>query len=151
MIRILKAFLPAVVLTFLLASIFSTQANLAQVQAMGLDVDWATRLSTTVQDIVGMASSYLLLIAIAFAVALPVASWLARRFPAMRGLLFALAGFTAIAALHLALQSALGIHVIAATRSMSGFLWQCLAGVAGAYLYYRLIRANPATQVISSH
>ncbi len=140
MFRILKAFLPALLVTYLLASVFATQANLARVQAMGLDVDLGTRVSTTVQDIIGMASSYLVLIGVALLVALPVAGWLARRFPGQRFLLFVLAGFLSIAVLHLAMQSALGIHVIPATRSLPGYLGQCLAGALGAYLYVRLAR-----------
>ena len=145
MLNALKAFVPAVLVTFGLASIFSTQGNLARVQAMGLDVDLGTRVTTSLQDIVGMASSYLLLIAVAFVIALPVAGWLARRLPGQRVLLFVLAGFVAIAGLHLALQSELGIHVIPVTRSLAGLLGQCLAGAVGAYLYVRLAGAKPVT------
>ena len=144
MVNTLKAFLAAVLLTFLLASILATQSVLAQVQAMGLHVGWDTRLLTTGQDIIGMASSYLVLISVAFIIALPVASWLARRFPGQRALLFVLAGFVAMLALHLALQSALGIHVVAATRSLPGLLGQCLAGAVGGYCYSKL-RRPPAT------
>ena len=144
MVNFLKAFLAAVLLTFVLASILSTQVVLAQVQAMGLQVGWDTRLSTTWQDIIGMASSYLVLITVAFALALPVAAWLARRFPGQRALLFVLAGFVALTALHLALHSALGIHVIAVTRTLPGLLGQCLAGAVGGYCYYRLRRTAPA-------
>ena len=126
MIKNLMAFVPAVLITFVLASIFSTQSNLAQVQGMGLDVDMATRLTTTGQDIIGMASSYLILISFAFVIALPVAGWLAKRMPGQRALLFTLAGFIAIAVLHLVMNNALGIHAIAATRTLTGLLAQCL-------------------------
>ena len=78
MIKVLKAFLPATILAFLLASVLSTQMILARVQAMGLDIPVNVRVMTTLQDIVVMASSYLLLISLAFALALPVAARLAR-------------------------------------------------------------------------
>lgn len=142
MIRILKAFIPAALLAFLLASIFSTQANLAQIQAMGLEVGFGTRLSTTGQDIIGMASSYLMLITLALILALPIAGWLSRRFRGKRTLLFILAGFVAVTALHTIMNSALGIHAIAATRTLPGLLSQSLAGAIGAYAYCRLSMAG---------
>ena len=145
MINVLKAFLPAVILTFVLARILSTQMILANVQAMGLDVSLRVRMATTLQDILGMTSSYLLLIALAFILALPVAGWLAKRLPARSALLFASAGFVAIVALHIALQSALGIHAIAVTRTLPGLLGQCLAGATGGWCYYLLRqRFSPA-------
>ena len=134
----LIAFIPATVLAFVLASVLSTQMILAHVQAMGLDVSMSVRLTTTFQDLVGMASSYLVLITIAFLLALPVAAWLARFAPDRSALLFALAGFMAIAVLHLALQTALSIHPVPVTRTIPGFLGQCLAGAVGGWCYYRL-------------
>lgn len=145
MINVLKAFFPAVILAFVLASILSTQMILANVQAMGLEVSPGVRMATTLQDILGMTSSYLLLITVAFILALPVAGWLAKRLPARSALLFASAGFVAIAALHVALQSALGIQAIAVTRTIPGLLGQCLAGAAGGWCYYLLRqRFSPA-------
>jgi hypothetical protein len=141
-IKVLKAFLPATIIAFLLASVLSTQVILARVQAMGLDVPVNVRIMTTLQDIVGMASSYLLLITLAFALALPVAARLARVISDRSVVLFILAGFVAIAVLHIALQFALGIHPIPATRTLPGFLGQCLAGAAGGWCYYRLRQAN---------
>ena len=142
MIKVLKAFLPATILAFLLASVLSTQMILARVQAMGLDIPVHVRVMTTLQDIVGMASSYLLLITLAFALALPVAARLARVITERSVVLYILAGFVAIAVLHIALQFTLGIHPIPATRTLPGFLGQCLAGAAGGWCYYRLRQAN---------
>jgi MFS family permease len=137
-INVLKAFIPATILAFVLASVLSTQMILANVQAMGLDVSMGVRLNTTFQDLIGMASSYLILITIAFILGLPVAAWLSRRAPSRSALLFTLAGFVAIAVLHLAIQAALSIHPVPVTRTLPGFLGQCLAGAAGGWCYYRL-------------
>ena len=144
MIKVLTAFIPATVVAFILASILSTQMILANVQAMGLDVSMSVRLSTTFQDLLGMASSYLVLITVAFVLALPVAGWLARRAPDRSALLFALAGFVAIAVLHLALQAALNIHPVPVTRTIPGFLGQCLAGAVGGWCFYRLRQRTQA-------
>jgi hypothetical protein len=147
MMRAIKAFIPAVLLAYLLASVISTQLTLSQVQAMGLDVTLGTRLATTFEDMAGMASSYLPLIAIAFALGLPVAGGLSRLLPAQRAVLYALAGLVAIVALHTIMKAALGISGIAVTRSLPGLLSQGLAGAAGGYIFHLLSRggAQPAT------
>ena len=142
MLRLLKAFIPAVLLAYFLASVLVTQANLAAVQLMGLEVSTGVRLDTTVKDIVGMASSYLILILVSFTLALPVAAGLTRLLPDQRALLFTLAGFVAIVALHLIMKAALGLSGIAPTRTMVGLLSQGLAGAVGGYCYHVLSRAR---------
>ncbi len=138
MVNVLKAFIAATVLTFVLASVHSTQVILANVQSMGLEVPMGVRLTTTFQDLLGMASSYLVLITVAFVVALPVAAGLTRLIPGHSPWLFALAGFVAIAVLHTALNTILGIHAVAVTRTLPGLLGQCLAGAAGGWCFYLL-------------
>lgn len=135
MVNRLKAFLPALILAFVLGSAISTQVILANVEAMGLEVPLDIRMSTTLEDIAGMASTYLMLIAVAFILAFPVAGWLTKRLSGQRTLLFMIAGFTAVAVLNLALTAALGIHVLPATRTLPGLLGQCLAGAAGGGCY----------------
>lgn len=142
MLRLLKAFIPAVLLAYFLASVLVTQANLAAVQSMGLEVSTGLRLDTTVRDMVGMASSYLILILVSFTLALPVAAGLTRLLPDQRALLFTLAGFVAIVALHLIMKAALGLSGIAPTRTMVGLLSQGLAGAVGGYCYHVLSRAR---------
>ena len=138
--RVLKAFFPAVILAFVLASVLFTQFNLAALQAMGQEVSTGVRIATTFDDLIGMASSYLLLILVAFILGLPVAAGLNRLAPGHRALLFTLAGFAAVIALHLIMKAALGITAIAVTRTLPGLLAQGLAGAVGGYCYHRLSR-----------
>jgi hypothetical protein len=140
MARVLKAFFPAVLLAYILASIMFTQTILAAVQSMGLDVSMGIRLGTTFDDMIGMTSSYLLLIFLAFILGLPVAAGLTRLLPSQRALLFSLAGFVAIVALHLIMKAVLGISAIASTRALAGLLLQGLAGAVGGYCYHLLSR-----------
>jgi hypothetical protein len=140
MARVLKAFFPAVLLAYILASILFTQTILAAVQSMGLDVSMGIRLGTTFDDMIGMTSSYLLLIFLAFILGLPVAAGLTRLLPSQRALLFSLAGFVAIVALHLIMKAVLGISAIASTRTLAGLLLQGLAGAVGGYCYHLLSR-----------
>lgn len=146
MLRVFKAILPAVLLTYLLASVLFTQTILAAVQSMGLDVGISLRLATTLEDMAGMASSYLPLILVAFVLGLPVAAGLTRLMPHHRSLLFTLAGFVAILALHLILKAVLGISGVAATRTLPGLLGQCFAGAAGGLCYHLLSRPQSKAQ-----
>ena len=138
--RVLKAFFPAVLLTYVLASVFSTQLILGNLQSMGAEVGAMVRISTTFHDLVGLSSSYLVLILVAFAIGLPVAAGLTKLMPSHRLVLFVLAGFVAIVSLHLIMKAALGLSGIAATRTLVGLLAQGVAGAIGAYLYVHLSR-----------
>ena len=146
MSRVLKAFFPAVLVTYVLASILSTQIILASLQGLGVEVNGAVRLDTTFHDLMGLTSSYLPLILLAFLLGLPVAAGLSRWMPAHRLALFVLGGFVAIVALHLIMKAVLGLSGIAATRTMTGLLMQGVAGAAGGYLYYRLSSPIPSSR-----
>ena len=148
MLRVIKAFFPAVIIAYVLASALVTQSVLASVISFGLPVDPLVRLQTTLQDLVGMATSYLPLILVAFLLGLPVAAALARALPARRALLFSLAGFAAIVALHLIMHALLGVYGIAAARTLPGLLGQGLAGAVGGFCYHRLSRGNIATRPV---
>jgi len=107
---------------------------------MGLEVSTGVRLDTTFKDIIGLAASYLTLILVSFTLALPVAAGLTRVLPGQRALLFSLAGFVAIVALHLIMKAVLGLSGIAPTRTLIGLLSQGLAGAVGGYCYHALSR-----------
>lgn len=138
MLRVLKAYVAAVFIAYLLASLAATQVVLWHVSAMGVGVSLADRLSASVHDLLGLASSYLVLIAVAFALAMPAAAALCRRLPRERALLYTLAGFTAIVALHMAIKAVLGVSGIAATRSLPGLLSQGAAGAVGGLCFHAL-------------
>ena len=136
--RVLKAWFPAVVLTYVVASVLTTVSVLGHLNTMGAPVSATHYFSVSWHDLLGLSSSYLPLIIIAFVLALPVAAGLTRLWPAQRLLLFTLAGFVAIVALHMTMKAVLGVTGIAAARTMGGLMLQGLAGAAGGYLYGRL-------------
>lgn len=140
MIRALKAFFPAVLLAYVLGTVLATQLILGNVQELGLAVTLTDRAAATLHDIMGMASSYLLLILVAFILALPVAAALTRWMPGHRALLFALAGFVGLVALHLIMKALLGVTGVAATRTLAGLLGQGLAGAVGGLCFHWLSR-----------
>jgi len=142
MVRVLKAFFPAVLLAYVLASMLATQSNLGNVEMLGMDVGLADRAGATFHDIIGMSSSYLLLILIAFVLGLPVAAGLTKLLPGQRAVLYALAGFTAIVALHVIMKAALGVSGIAATRTLAGLVAQGAAGAVGGLCFHWLSRTR---------
>ena len=135
MIRKLAAYLLAVIVAYLLASITATQSVIARLVEMGVEVNFADRLRMTLHDVAGMAGMFLPLIAAAFLVAFLLTAllcrWLGRRPIA----LYILAGAIALIAIHLSLNLAFGITPVAIARTMGGLLIQGLAGAVGAYFY----------------
>ena len=123
----------------------ATQIILANVAALGPEVDFAVRLQATGHDLLGLATSYLPLIAVGFLLGLPVAAGLAKLLPDQRMLLYIVAGAVAVIAIHLLIKAVLGLSAVAATRTLAGLLSQGLAGAVGGYLFYRLRSARQAT------
>ena len=80
------AFLLAVLLVTLLASIFQTQTNLAALQTLGAPVPMDVRLGTTGLDLIGFGPTFALLSTLAFLFALPLAGLAARQLRAFRPL-----------------------------------------------------------------
>lgn len=138
MLRVLKAYIAAVFIAYMLASVAASQVILAQLTAMGVAVSVTDRLSASLHDLLGLASSYLVLIAVAFALAMPAAAGLHRLLPRQRALCYTLAGFVAVVALHIIMKAVLGVSGIAATRSLPGLLSQGAAGAAGGLCFHAL-------------
>jgi hypothetical protein len=118
-----------------------TQFNLAELQALGADVSLGSRFQTIWQDVIGFGPLYALVVAAAFGLAFPIAGWLARRWTALRGFWFVLAGFTAlIAAIRLVDALTPPPVLIAATRSHLGLLVLASGGALAGWIYVRLAR-----------
>ncbi|MFT4768325.1 MAG: hypothetical protein ACI8RN_001460 [Glaciecola sp.] len=136
MLRAVMAFFPAVLGAYIVGSVFATQTILAELQAMAMPVTLRDRLHASWHDLLGLTTSYLPLILIAFLVAMPIAAGLSRYLPRARVFLYGLAGAIAILALHLIMKAVLGLNGIAAVREPLGLALQCLAGWFGGYLFY---------------
>ncbi|HAR32018.1 MAG TPA: hypothetical protein DCR65_10865 [Gammaproteobacteria bacterium] len=141
MLRKLGAWLLAVVVGYAVGTVAATQFVLAKLGELGVAVPIGDRLGTTVFDLAGMASSYLPLVAVALAIAFPVAALVVRFRPAWRAFGYPLAGAVALLVLHLALQLAIGFAPVAGVRTTAGLVVQMLAGALGGYV---LLRALPA-------
>ncbi|MEM8499251.1 MAG: hypothetical protein AAF542_14595 [Pseudomonadota bacterium] len=140
-----KGFVVAVLTTYLLATLFVSQGNLAAIAAFGLPVDMATRLHAAWHDMTHMVMLFLPLSLIALLIAFLVCAWLCKRFPQATAVLYPLAGFTALLTLIFSLNTVFGLTPIAPTRTLIGLLLQGLAGAAGGYIYYLMV-ARTTTQ-----
>ncbi|QEI08068.1 hypothetical protein FXN63_21145 [Pigmentiphaga aceris] len=132
---IVGAFLAAAAVATVLATVVQTQFNLAQITAMGVDVPVALRLRTTGQDLLGFSRTMAPIALCILLLALPVATWIARRH-GHRYLWCSLAGglgfYAAIAAVDaLAPMPTL----IAATRGSLGMLSMALAMAVGGAVF----------------
>lgn len=138
MIRAITSFFTAVVSAYVVAVLLVGQFNIARVVEMGFDVSLNDRFSTAGADLLGMLGTYLPLIAIAFLIAFIFTRYALLRFIKQPVVLFTLAGFVAVIALHSIMHMMLGLSGIAPTRTLLGLLSQGLAGAIGGYVYSRM-------------
>lgn len=142
------AFLASVASAYVVAVVLVSQFNIARVQGMGFEVGLGQRLSTVLHDLVGMTASYLPLIVIAFLIAFSFTGLALMRFIQTPKILYPIAGFVAIIAIHSILQMVFGISGVAPTRTTVGLLAQGLAGAIGGYVYWRFRFAKAGTPAL---
>lgn len=138
MIKKMTAYLVAVFMTYILSVVIVSQFNIASIAALGYPATMADRITTSWQDLLGMAASYLPLIAIALFIAWLFTGLLLTRFINRSLFLYALAGMTGVMAIHVILNIVFGIHPIAPTRSLAGLISQGMVGAIGGVCFYKL-------------
>jgi hypothetical protein len=133
--RHLGALLLATVVAAVLATVAQTQFNLAEIVALGVEVPLALRLRTTGEDLLSFTRTMAPIALATLALALPVATWIARR-SGLRMLWCALAGGAGFYAA-MALVDALAPMptLIAATRGSAGMAAMALALAAGGAVF----------------
>lgn len=144
MLRTLAAYLAGVGVTYTGGAIAQTQHVLGNLSAMGAEVGMGVRLEATLHDLVGLATSYLPIIAVAFAIAFPVAALVSRALPSLRRVAYPIAGAVAILVVHLLLEAMLSITPIAAARSIIGLGIQMLFGALGGWVFLKGLGPSPA-------
>lgn len=137
MIRSLLGFLAGSLAAYVCAAVLITQFNLAAINGLGYAVPFGLRLSTTVEDLIGLIMIYLPLVAIALIIAwLFTGQVLTRWFLKPSAPLYALAGFVGIVAIHIVLKALVDISGVAPTRHVGGLLAQGVAGAVGGWVFY---------------
>lgn len=140
---ILVAFVIAVAITAVLGSASSTHFVLAEYAALGHPPTLQERLDMTIHDIVGMGFGrdstvpglYPVLIAIGLTIAFLAAGLVARIAPALRWLVFMVAGGAALLVMMVSLEAALGLMPISGVRTTAGLAGQGVAGAIGGLVF----------------
>lgn len=122
-------------------SVVQTQWNLRALVEVGVDIparEWAR---VTWQDLWGFAPLYGGILAVGWVFALPVAAWLARRWPAGRTALLAAAAGVGMAVAVRTVDAVAPMPVfIDATRHLPGLLAMAVGAVIAGGLYARFTR-----------
>jgi len=140
-LRTALGYIAAVIVTHVVGAGAAAQHVIGKFELMsGHSVALGERVSWTLRDIVGMASQYIYPIAIAvmLLIAFAVAGFVVRRIGGLRTFGFVVAGALGMISLHLILNNVFGSSAIAASRELSGLLFQGLAGALGGMAYVAL-------------
>lgn len=128
-------FLAAMLVLNIIGVVVSTQFNLGHLLALGVEVSFVTRIQTTLFDILSMQPLFGAIFGTGFFIAMIVGHFTAKWVKILPDLVFALAGFAAMAVTLMALKAAFNITAIGAAREWDGFLSLCLVGALSGYVF----------------
>ena len=128
-------FLAGLLVLNIIGVVVSTQFNLGHLLALGVEVSFATRIQTTLFDILSMQPLFGAIFGTGFFIAMIVGHFIAKWVKILPDVVFALAGFAAIAVTLMALKAAFNITAIGAAREWDGFLSLCLVGALSGYVF----------------
>jgi cellobiose-specific phosphotransferase system component IIC len=135
----------ASVVGFIFASMLHTQAVLAKLTDIGIIITLNDRLSTTWQDMLGLAPTYGIIILIGLTIAFSVTGLLNKKLHTKGTFLYPLAGGVAMLVMLLAMQPILNVSLIAGSRGTAGLVMQVIAGLIAGVCFARLIKKKNAT------
>lgn len=136
--RRFMGFVLALMVTTLSGSLIQTQINLAALLALGADIPLATRILVSVQDLVGFAPLYAVIVALTLAGALPLAALAQRGVALPAELVFALAAALGLWVAFLVADLLAPMPtLIAATRGWPGTLAMMAGAGMGGLVYAR--------------
>ncbi|WP_421133609.1 hypothetical protein [Alteromonas sp. A079] len=134
----LRAYLPAWLTTYLVASILHTQFVLLNLVQLNVDIAPRKWLMTTFADIQGLLLLYGSAISATLLIAMIVANWLTTRrhcSSTVRRFIYVLAGAVGMWVMLAAMQPILNVTLIAGARSTLGVIMQCVAGGLGGFVF----------------
>ena len=131
----LFGFITAFIVLNVIGATVQTQFNLGHLLALGIDVPFSTRISTTLYDIVSLQPLFGAIFGIGFLIAMIVGHMIAKLVKTLPDLVFALAGFAAMGVTLLALKAAFQLTAIGAAREWDGFLSLCVVGALAGYAF----------------
>lgn len=138
-IRVIPAFLLAVIATASVASIVQTQLNLAAISDIGAPITLPIRAATTLEDLLRFGPVMAAITAGAFLPAFAVGSLVLRRMSLSRSAVFALAPIVGLWTAFFVMSFFTPMpQLVAAVRGSIGMALVCASGVAGGLIFERL-------------
>ena len=128
-------FITAFIVLNVIGATVQTQFNLGHLLALGIDVPFSTRISTTLHDIVSLQPLFGVIFGIGFLTAMIVGHFIAKLVKILPDMVFALAGFAAMAVTLLSMKAVFQITAIGAAREWEGFLSLCVVGALAGYAF----------------
>ncbi|MEM7360197.1 MAG: hypothetical protein AAF431_13935 [Pseudomonadota bacterium] len=142
LVKIVGAFIAAVVTASILASIFSTQFVIAALQNIGVAIPLGTRLSMTVDDL-NILQTLLAVVGACFLVGFIIAGLAQRKLGGNRKIWYLVAGGSALLATLILMNTILQLMPIAGARTIAGLLMQGVAGAVGGWVFAWLSKPKP--------
>lgn len=139
MLRVLAAWLAAVVAATVAGSLIQSHFTLAAIGRIHEPVAWRDRLVVYGHDLMHFAPLWGVIVALGLLIAFVVAGWVGRHRPAWRWTLFPLAGLVAVLTALLVMQAMLPVTLIAAARSGLGVVLLGLGGALGGAVYLAVV------------
>lgn len=144
MIRVFVAFFMAVLGAAIVATVMQTQFNLAEITALNVPVDMSTRMQTINHDLLNFGPVFAAILVPALLIAFVVAWLLAKKLPKYERSLFVVGGGVGLACAFLLIDSLAPMPtLIAANRTIIGFLGMSATGAFGGWIFDRLWRPQP--------
>lgn len=128
-------FLAGLLVINIIGVIISTQFNLGHLLALGVEVSFTTRLSTTFFDLISMQPLFGVIFGLGFLIAMLVGQLITKWVTVLPDLVFTLAGFAAIAVTLMSLSAAFQITAIGAAREWDGFFSLATVGGLAGYAF----------------
>jgi hypothetical protein len=119
----------------IIGAVVSTQFNLGHLLALGVDISFGTRLSTTFHDVIKMQPLFGVIFGVGFFIAMVVGHFIAKWVKILPNLVFAISGFASMLVTRVSLTAAFQITAIGAAREWDGFISLCLVGALAGYTY----------------
>ncbi len=142
-IRILAAFVIAVLVTSVLAIMSSTMFVLGGLMELGVDIPMSEILGMLLYDLQGMSPLYGPLVGVGLLIAFLAAWGVSALLPnGLRGWVYMVAGAVAMVVMIMALEAQFGIAIVAGARSIAGLAVQALCGAVGGGLYGAMTRQD---------
>lgn len=144
MVRVFIAFVIAIIGAALVGTVIQTQFNLAEITALSVPVDMPTRMHTIVHDLLHFGPIFAVILLPTLFIAFLLAWLVAKRLPGAERWWFIGAGGAGLAVAFLVVDSFAPMPtLIAANRSLMGFILMSATGAFAGWIFDRLWHPQP--------